>query len=248
MPMYTTIDGVQRELTSFPAMVDGVQRDLESLTATIGGVSREIFSSVKYTWEKYSCVDAFIITGEETTLAGSGVYSVKIYNGTTPNSGTTDSKFSAVQIGNYIIYRDVTYLVTNISKLYSNYQLYVVPVTVGLSMGDYIETVTSKSADAYPDNGEQNGYWYVKTAGGSSIQFTIDGVSYQAEDGMTWAEWCASRYNTLGLVVDTYYIDDGYVFTTDMVKILYCASGGGGVVIGTQAINNGDVCTLDDFM
>ena len=28
------------------------------------------------------------------------------------------------------------------------------------------------------------------------IKFTIDGTSYQAEDGMTWYEWCNSNYNT----------------------------------------------------
>ncbi len=30
------------------------------------------------------------------------------------------------------------------------------------------------------------------------ISFTIDGTLYQAEDGMTWPEWCASSYNTDG--------------------------------------------------
>jgi hypothetical protein len=30
------------------------------------------------------------------------------------------------------------------------------------------------------------------------ISFTIDGTSYQAEKGMTWAEWCDSSYNTGG--------------------------------------------------
>ena len=40
-------------------------------------------------------------------------------------------------------------------------------------------------------------------AGGSDniITFTINGTSYQAEDGMTWAEWCDSEYNTIGAVV-----------------------------------------------
>ena len=39
------------------------------------------------------------------------------------------------------------------------------------------------------------------------ITFTIEGTSYQAEDGMTWAEWCESEHNTGG-----YYIDeDNYV-------------------------------------
>lgn len=32
----------------------------------------------------------------------------------------------------------------------------------------------------------------------STITFTIDGTSYEAEEGMTWAEWCESDYNTGG--------------------------------------------------
>lgn len=35
----------------------------------------------------------------------------------------------------------------------------------------------------------------------SLITFTIDGTSYQAEQGMTWAQWVASDYNTGGCVV-----------------------------------------------
>ena len=33
------------------------------------------------------------------------------------------------------------------------------------------------------------------------INFTIDGTSYQADEGMTWAEWCDSSYNTNGYAV-----------------------------------------------
>lgn len=29
--------------------------------------------------------------------------------------------------------------------------------------------------------------------------FTIDGVSYTFIDGMTWSDWCSSKYNTIGL-------------------------------------------------
>ena len=36
------------------------------------------------------------------------------------------------------------------------------------------------------------------TVSGGTISFTIDGVSYEAEDGMTWGEWCDSEYNTGG--------------------------------------------------
>ena len=30
------------------------------------------------------------------------------------------------------------------------------------------------------------------------INFTIEGVSYQAEEGMTWAQWVGSAYNEDG--------------------------------------------------
>ena len=33
------------------------------------------------------------------------------------------------------------------------------------------------------------------------ITFTIDGTEYQAEEGMTWAEWVESEYNTVGAVL-----------------------------------------------
>ena len=40
------------------------------------------------------------------------------------------------------------------------------------------------------------------------ISFTIAGTSYQAEEGMTWTEWCASSYNT-----DGYFITSNYIVT-----------------------------------
>jgi hypothetical protein len=43
--------------------------------------------------------------------------------------------------------------------------------------------------------------------GGTSnlISFTIDGVSYQAEEGMTWEDWVNSEYN-----VDKFWCDGNY--------------------------------------
>ena len=53
------------------------------------------------------------------------------------------------------------------------------------------------------------------------IGFTIDGTSYQAEEGMTFTQWVASDYNTGGFTIDTsgvyqsssdqYVCDDRYV-------------------------------------
>ena len=55
------------------------------------------------------------------------------------------------------------------------------------------------------------------------ISFTIDGTSYQAEEGMTWAEWIDSASNTIGLYLsdsaDGVYWDWCCLFdATDAVK------------------------------
>lgn len=53
------------------------------------------------------------------------------------------------------------------------------------------------------------------------ISFTIDSVSYQAESGMTWAQWIASSYNTGGFVAgtDNYTQAVSYSNKTDWVTI-----------------------------
>lgn len=58
------------------------------------------------------------------------------------------------------------------------------------------------------------------------ITFTIAGTIYQAQEGMTWAEWVASGYNTAG-----YKIASGLVFT----------AGGG----GTVRLNGTNVSSVD---
>lgn len=50
-----------------------------------------------------------------------------------------------------------------------------------------------------------NGTAYSIAFGAAVIEFKINNmgrqVTYQAEDGMTWAQWCASSYNTVGYSV-----------------------------------------------
>ena len=66
----------------------------------------------------------------------------------------------------------------------------------------------------------------VKNVPVTTINFTIDGTSYQAEAGMTWAEWIDSASNTIGLYssdsVDGVYWGEGYWYclidATDAVK------------------------------
>jgi hypothetical protein len=53
------------------------------------------------------------------------------------------------------------------------------------------------------------------------ISFTINGTSYQAEEGMTWAEWVASSYNTGGYTLSGTYIsapDGGSVYDTTQMR------------------------------
>lgn len=45
----------------------------------------------------------------------------------------------------------------------------------------------------------------------TNISFTIEGASYTADSGMTWADWVASDYNTDGFVITNGYLEySGY--------------------------------------
>lgn len=194
--VFTTIGGVQRKLSAVPVNVGGVQRELSSLLATVDGVAREIFSSVKYTWEKYTCVECFVASGQATTVNISGTTTVGLYNGSTPDSGTTTIAFNKIKAGNYFrvaggqIYRADT----DATFAFSTYTITATPVAPGTVKGDYIGTVESDDASTYPENGAHtDGYWYVLVR--PTITFTIQGLSYTAEEGMTFAEWVESDYD-----------------------------------------------------
>lgn len=42
----------------------------------------------------------------------------------------------------------------------------------------------------------------------STINFTIERTTFEADDGMRWSEWCGSRYNTGGYKVVKVSITD----------------------------------------
>lgn len=72
------------------------------------------------------------------------------------------------------------------------------------------------------------------------INFTINGTAYQAEEGMTWEQWCNSSYNTDGYYVredgvitnNVYFVGTpaGHVSSTDTIvsDYSYAGSGAGG--------------------
>lgn len=51
----------------------------------------------------------------------------------------------------------------------------------------------------------------------SLITFTVDAISYSAEEGMTWKEWCNSEYNTGGFIYDLGEVGDA-IYTSDYNK------------------------------
>ena len=63
-----------------------------------------------------------------------------------------------------------------------------------------------------------------KQGGATLISFTIDGTSYQAEDGMTWAQWVNSSYNTGGFTVNvgdnTIRNGTNYLYTSSNMQLV----------------------------
>ena len=62
-----------------------------------------------------------------------------------------------------------------------------------------------------------------------TISFTIEGVSYQAEEGMTWAEWVNSPYNE-----DSFKVLDEWIFTSNGMMEVYLGEERG--VLTTEVI------------
>jgi hypothetical protein len=64
------------------------------------------------------------------------------------------------------------------------------------------------------------------------IPFTINGLNYSAEEGMTWQKWVASAYNTDGYVIDT---EEGVVWYGTECQVLYQ----GNTILGSAEIVSG---------
>ena len=98
-----------------------------------------------------------------------------------------------------------------------------------MAKGNFIEYVVSDNPNKYPNGGEQSGYYYELDGAPETvtlISFTISSISFQAEEGMTWAEWVASSYNKNGYAISSdgkvvnrtgrsYIVDDEVAVTPD---------------------------------
>lgn len=50
----------------------------------------------------------------------------------------------------------------------------------------------------------------------STALFTVDGIEYEVEPNMTWAQWCDSKYN-----INHFYVDGGLVYISTDYYIQY---------------------------
>lgn len=69
-----------------------------------------------------------------------------------------------------------------------------------------------------------------KTYFKNKINFTIEGTSYQAYDGMTWKEWIDSDFNTSGI----YYTNTNYIYTSNGKSVI----GNNNCALSTDVINS----------
>ena len=79
--------------------------------------------------------------------------------------------------------------------------LTTLPGWASLSSGSHNITIVAK-ADGYRDSEPSAAVSVTKSPAVTLINFTIARTSYQAEEGMTWAEWVNSSYNTGGFIND----------------------------------------------
>lgn len=72
----------------------------------------------------------------------------------------------------------------------------------------------------------------------SLISFTVEGTSYQAEEGMTWSEWVESEYNNS---IDKYRISGNYIYRAPGMIMYYISIDGtaSGRVLKTNEITDG---------
>ena len=101
-----------------------------------------------------------------------------------------------------------------------------------LSDGEHTVQIVAKGT-GYRDSAKSTSVTVTKGSA-TLISFTIDGTSYQAEEGMTWAQWVDSSYNTS---TPKYYINDGMVVKG--------AGGGGGARVTTDSGLNNSVSSTD---
>lgn len=169
-------------------------------------------------------------SGTATTVynlsKGTVVYVTDINSGSLSNSGISNaSKVYMVRIdgdmeydseGN--MYRFDVSIAEVTASGSSTVTIGYTPYTLGHIRGEFIETVEASDPSAYPENGEQDGYWYVKYSD-TTITWERYAVSQTAVEGSSTR--ATGVYNKYLKVGTTYSIENGEfaVTTTQSLRI-----------------------------
>lgn len=188
MPTYEASAGAKREVTQLPAGHDGAVRQLDGAYAGHAGAGKMIFG--RYRWEKWdvkedtvyfivekelvdnvskygtdsvnfytevSLIENVIMpAGEEITMTAMQSYNTKIYE-TYPYLFARDSG------KRYVIKVDRASRVNSNSGVrYYGDQLTVSSRIENVKGNNLLGIVQSDNPSAYPENGVQDGYWYVR--------------------------------------------------------------------------------------
>lgn len=136
-------------------------------------------SDTPITWERYAFTESMVQGESVTQTATSSTYFYRATSygrsGKTFTATGTRTRASSLAVGNYLIQKNGSFVSsTNMSgdtlfeitakttSGYSNVSLTFATYTIGDVKGSYIDTVTSYNPYEYPDDGAQDGYWYVK--------------------------------------------------------------------------------------
>ena len=135
------------------------------------------FSDTPITWERYTTSEGEVQGESVTQTATSTTYFYRATSysrsGKTFTATGTKTRASSLAVGNYLIQNngafvsstsmsgDTLFEITKKSGS-STVSLTFDTYTVGDVKGSYIDTVTSYNPYEFPDDGAQDGYWYVK--------------------------------------------------------------------------------------
>lgn len=66
---------------------------------------------------------------------------------------------------------------------------------------EYVDSVFWKMHIGTETPADESIYLWIDTIDDYPISFVIEGVTYQADYGMTWTEWIESDYNTISMTI-----------------------------------------------
>lgn len=171
MPLYAGIDGVRKEIKFLYAGVDGTARQLTSFLAGIDGVRKELLSkpTTLYYWKKYNAVAT--TTTENTGRAKYNyIITGDIASGNEEEDNQivylTQDEFYAWTSDNGEFGETYVFIESGVDSEKLIFVEWETTTTTTYSQGTtHIECVYDTNSNAFPENGYQDGNWYVKTSG-----------------------------------------------------------------------------------